>query len=196
MDITTINQLLGITESYQAPQRMLDIMFDDEARPKLFDAFLEHEYKMDYEWFQSYFQDEHADRRIKKQDFTPESVSILLSKLVDSGDHFHEMAAGTGSILIKAWWEQRKNESPLTYDPRSKWFHAEELSDRSIPFLIFNMAIRGMNGVILHGDSLNRHFKEVYFIRNDTDDYLAYSEVIIMPHTDDLMQELDIRKWI
>lgn len=191
----TINQLLGITESYQAPQKMMDFMLDDSKRVKLFDEFLKHEHRMDYEWFQTYFQDEHADRRIKKQDFTPQSVSTLLAKIVAGGNVYNEPAAGTGSILIKTWWEQRLRESPLTYDPRSKWYHAEELSDRAIPFLIFNMSIRGMNGVILHGDSLTREFKGVYFIRNDSPDYLTYSEVIKMPETEALKRELSIYEW-
>lgn len=196
LTLEKINELIGITESYQAPQKLLDLMLDDEKRPKLFDAFLEHETRMHFEWFHDYFQDEHADRKVKKQDFTPEGVSTLLAKIVGGGDVYHEPAAGTGSILIKTWWEQRMNESPLTYDPRTKWYHAEELSDRSIPFLIFNMAIRGMNGVILHGDSLNRTFKDVYFIRNDTSDYLRYSEVFRMPKIDALKEEYDIREWI
>lgn len=195
LTIETINQLLGITESYQAPDKMLEIMLDDQKRIKLFDQFLKHEHDLSYEWFQNYFQDEHADRRIKKQDFTPQSVSTLLSKIVGGGNIYNEVATGTGSILIKTWWEQRLNESPLTYDPRSKWYHAEELSDRAIPFLIFNMSIRGMNGVVLHGDSLTREFKDVYFIRNDTDNYLAYSEVVKMPRTEALKKELDIYEW-
>ena len=58
------------------------------------------------------------------------------------------------------------------------------------------MAIRGMNGVILHGDSLERTFKEVYFIRNESTEFLKYSEVFVMPKTEMLMAELDIKKFI
>ena len=76
------------------------------------------------------------------------------------------------------------------------WYQVEELSDRSLPFLIFNMAIRGMNGAILHGDSLTREFSDVYFIRNMSSQYGPFSEVIVMPKTKTLMQEYDIHKWI
>ncbi|WP_440896270.1 N-6 DNA methylase [Amphibacillus sp. Q70] len=191
----TINQLLGITESYQAPAKMLDLMLDDNQRPLLFDEFLEHEHDLSYEWFQGYFENEHSDRKVKKQDFTPNSVSELLAKLTGQSNVYFESTAGTGGIMIQAWHEHRCSKHPIEYDPRAYWYQVEELSDRAIPFLIFNMSVRGMNGVVLHGDSLSREFKEVYFIRNDTSDFMAYSEVIKMPKKKDLERELDIKKW-
>lgn len=197
MNITTINQLLGITESYQAPQKMLDIMLEDKERPKLFDAFLEHETKMDYEWFHNYFEDEHSDRKKKKQDFTPMSVSKLLTRMVATDSNlYYEPAAGTGGIMIQAWQEHRLKTGPAKYDPRAFWYQVEEMSERALPFLIFNMAIRGMNGIAMQGDSLTRKFKNVYFIRNDSADFLAYSEVIKMPRTAAIEKELNIYEWI
>lgn len=158
MNSELINELLGITESYQAPQRMLDLLLDDGKRPKLFEEFLKHESDLSYEWFQSYFENEHSDRRIQKQDFTPDSISNLLSRLIGSTDSYFEPTAGTGGILIKYWLQNKSN--------KEIWYKVEELSDRAIPFLIFNMAIRGLNGVVLHGDSLTKDIKDVYFIRN------------------------------
>lgn len=64
-----INELLGITESYQAPARMLELMLDDVERPKLFESFLAIGTDLSYEWFQSYFEDEHSDRKAKKTRF-------------------------------------------------------------------------------------------------------------------------------
>lgn len=198
MTLTTfkINQLLGITESYQAPARMLELMLDDVKREKIFWDFSAVEHDLNYEWFLNYFQDEHAERKTKKQDFTPNSISKLLTEMVGGGRTYYEVAAGTGSLLIRAWQKHREDAGVIQYDPRAYWYEAEELSDRTVPFLIFNMAIRGMNGVVLHGDSLTREFKGVYFIRNDTSDYMAFSEVIVMPKTKSLMADLDIRKWI
>jgi len=194
--IDAINQILGIKESYQAPEKLMDRMMDDQKRAETFDAFLEREKDMSREWFHEYFQDEHADRKAKKQDFTPDSVSNLMSRLVGTDKYmYYEMAAGTGGILIQHWQEQRCEYGPFIYDPRAFWYQAEELSDRAVPFLIFNMAIRGINGVILHGDALTREFKAVYFIRNMTSDYQTYSEVIKMPKSDALMQELNIKEW-
>lgn len=171
-------------------------MLDDEKRSQLFNQFLEEEWRVDYEWFHEYFQNEHADKKIKKQDFTPNSVSELLARLSGQNNTYFEAAAGTGGIMIQAWNNHRFAAGPANFDPRSYWYQVEELSDRSIPFLIFNMAIRGMNGAILHGDSLLREFKNVYFIRNDSADFLNFSEVIPMPKTDELIQELNIKRWI
>lgn len=190
-----INEFLGITESYQAPAKMLEIMLDDVKRPELFNRFLDEEWRVDYEWFQEYFENEHSDRKVKKQDFTPESVSKLLTRLA-GGNTYFESAAGTGGILIQAWNNHRFTAGPGNYDPRAYWYQVEELSDRSIPFLIFNVSIRGMNGVVLHGDSLERNFKKVYFIRNNTADFLNFSEIILMPKSDRLMRELRIKKWM
>lgn len=189
-----INQLLGITDSYQAPRRMLELMLDDSKRDETFKKFLDYEYHMDYEWFQSYYEQEHAQRKTNKQDFTPQSVSTLLARLAN-GDNYHEIACGNGGILIKYWNEQRMRIGIGKYDPRMFWYHTEELSDRAIPFLIFNMAIRGINGVVMHGNSLERIFKDVYFIRNMADQYGKFSKVIKMPHSKQLMNELNIMKW-
>lgn len=196
METDTINKLLGITESYQAPAVILEKILDKDSKEKLFKDFLEHEKDMSYEWFRQYFEDEHADRKNKKQDFTPGSVATLLSRLVGENNHYYEVAAGTGSIMIKAWEEHRKKVSFMLYDPRAYWYQVEELSNRAIPFLLFNMAIRGMNGVALHGDSLTREFKGAYFIKNDTDNSLGFSEIIKLPHTEELKVELNIKEWV
>lgn len=191
-----VNELLGVNDSYKAPEALLKIMLNDEERPKLFDKFLEIEYEMGHDWFVDYFQEEHAERKRFNQDFTPKPVAELLAQIVGGGRNYFESAAGSGGLLISAWDKSRGEASIFKYSPRAYWYQAEELSDRAVPFLIFNMAIRGINGVILHGDSLEREFKQVYFIRNDTDDFLRYSEVIVMPKTEMLMKEYDIRKWV
>ena len=196
MNTNIINKLLGITESYQAPEKMLKVMLDDESREELFIEFLKHEKDMSYEWFKGYFENEHSDRKVKKQDFTPENISILMTQLAVNDSHYHEITAGTGSIMIKAWKEHHRKVKGSVYDPRAYWYQVEELSDRAIPFLIFNMAIRGMNGVALHGDSLSREFKDVYFTRNLTDNYLKFSEIFKMPKTEELKSELNILKWV
>lgn len=151
-----INELLGITESYQAPQAMLDFMLDDDKREELFRQFLQEETDLSYEWFHSYFEEEHADRKKKKQDFTPDAVSKLCAMLIEDLDDYFEATAGTGGMLIQAW--NINNE---------RNFFVEELSDRSIPFLLFNMSIRGINGVVRHGDSLKQEFKKEYQLLNN-----------------------------
>lgn len=89
------NALLGIDDSYKAPDALWSILRDKERREELFRKTLElHRYNVDYDWFHEYFQEEHADRAQKKQDFTPNSVATLLSELVSGerkpGDTYYE----------------------------------------------------------------------------------------------------------
>lgn len=196
--ITTeqINRILNVNDSYKQPAKLLDLMLDDKKRVETFLQFLEIETNMSYEWFQGSYELEHADRKGNKQDFTPRSVGKLLSRLVNKNtQNYYEVACGNGGIMIQSWHEQRMNAGIGNYNPTAFWYQVEELSDRSLPFLIFNMAIRGMNGTILHGDSITREFKDVYFIRNMSEQYGPFSEVIVMPKTKMIMNEFDIKKW-
>ena len=210
-DVKTVNKILEIDDAFKAPTKMMDLMLDPKKREETFKKFLEIETDMSYEWFQEYFGDEQAERKSKKQDFTPPSISKLVVKLVGKDNStYYEPAAGTGSMLIAKWWNDRlknplykrpETDNPLikvltspifTYDPRAYWYQAEELSDRAIPFLIFNMAIRGMNGSITQCDSLSRKATRAFFIRNDTDNYLGFSEVIELPKNQEVAELLNV----
>lgn len=216
-NVSTVNKILGIDESYKAPEKMLNLMLDDKKRPETFKKFLDVSTDMSFDWFHEYYQDEQAERKSQKQDFTPDSIAQLLNDLVEkdrSAGEYFEPAAGTGGVLIKRWWDDRlkdsvhlahvkksvlnknKGISIFTYDPRNYWYQVEEMSDRALPFLIFNMSIRGMNGAIVQCDSLSRKTKEVYFIRNNTSDFLAFSDVIKMPHTKEVEDFYHIKEWV
>lgn len=210
-DVKTVNKILEIDDAFKAPTKMMELMLDPKKREETFKKFLEIETDMSYEWFQEYFGDEQAERKSKKQDFTPSSISNLVTQLVGKDKStYYEPAAGTGSMLIAKWWNDRlKNplykrpetdnqlikvltSSVFTYDPRAYWYQVEELSDRALPFLIFNMAIRGMNGSITQCDSLSRKATRAFFIRNDTDNYLGFSEVIELPKNQEVADLLGV----
>ncbi|MGL5896475.1 MAG: N-6 DNA methylase [Lactococcus lactis] len=163
-----INELLGITESYKAPEKMMSSMLDENLKEHLFSEFLKIESDLSYEWFQGYFEAEHADRKEKKQDFTPDSVSKLGTSIIGHSDKYFEAAAGTGGMAINFW-----NENKNTF------FELEELSDRAIPFLLFNMAIRNIEGTLLHGDSLSGEIKAKYHLeKSETFSRISESPII------------------
>lgn len=205
-DVSTVNKILNIDDAYKAPDTLLALMLDKTQRKNIFKKFLNISTDLSFDWFHEYFEDEQAERKSKKQDFTPDSIATLLNKLTsNTTGYYYEPTAGTGGILITRWWQDCLNDpvgtknntsipgiSFFTYDPRKYWYQVEELSDRAVPFLIFNMAIRGMNGVAIQCDSLSREAKNAYFIRNDTDNALAFSEVIEVPKTKDFEKELNI----
>lgn len=191
-----INQLLNVDEEYKAPEKLMNILFDKEKRENLFRAFLECEIDVGYDWFHIYFQDEYADRKKKKQDFTPNTVSKLLSTLVGNGPGMNsDIAAGTGGLTIQKWYLDQRSVSPFEYYPRNYFYQCEELSERALPFLLFNLMIRGMNATVFHGDSLTRDVKQVYFIQNDKDDFLSFSSLNVMPHTETVEEMFHVNEW-
>ncbi|WP_102271290.1 N-6 DNA methylase [Cytobacillus massiliigabonensis] len=194
-----INELLDINDSYQAPTRLMEILYDRERRESLFKKFLElFDYDVTYDWFHEYFQEEHADRKVKKQDFTPRSVNELITQLVGADDYdgsHYEPCAGTGGMTITAWNRDRYKHSPFDYRPSWYVYTCEELSDRAIPFLLFNMLIRGMNAVIIHCDVLTRKSYGAFFVQNDTDNHLGFSSLNVMPYSDEVAQHLSV-EWV
>lgn len=202
-ELTTdsINELLGIKESYQASDKLMSILFNKEEREKLFRSFLNQNWDMTFDWFHIYFQDEHADRVKHKQDFTPKSISNLLVKMSESDNKITcgtrlDVAAGSGGLTIEKWNQDRISVPLFTYKPSMFIYQCEELSDRALPFLLFNLAIRGMNAVVLHGDVITREFKQVYFIQNDSDDYMKFSSLNIFPQNEMVEEMFDVRKWL
>lgn len=189
-----INRLLGITESYRAPDALMTILYDRERREQLFrDMLVLFDYDVGYDWFHEYFQEEHADRKNKKQDFTPHSVGKLLTELVGDVDgSFYEPCAGTGGILIQRWDADRRKHSPFDYVPSMYFYHAEELSDRALPFLLFNVMIRGMNATVVHVDVLSRKAYGVFFVQNDNDDHLHFSNLYRIPYSKAVEDEFAI----
>lgn len=181
-----INDLLGINDAYQTPARLLEILYDKQRRESLFMRFLEaFNYDVSYDWFHEYFQEEHADRRNKKQDFTPRSVAELVTRLVgDDGRDFYEPCAGTGGMTIARWDRDRRQHSPFDYKPSWYVYICEELSDRALPFLLFNVMIRGMNAAVVHCDVLSRKAYGAFFVQNDNDDHLQFSNLYRFPYSD------------
>lgn len=190
------NKLLGIRDSYEAPAALWTILKDRKRREELFEeTLLMHDFALDYDWFHHYFQDEHADRKQKKQDFTPNSVGQLLSRMVGAGSPSLDIAAGTGGLTIKKWYQDMRSCNPFEYRPSMFLYQAEELSSRSIPFLLFNMAIRGANAIIIHCDTLARTAWGAWFIQNDRDDYLRFSGIYALPHNQATADALLNLQW-
>lgn len=146
-----INNLLEVEESYQASFKLAEILNDRDECIKLFDSFLRLEQDLSFDWFTDYFQEEHSNRKDKKQDFTPKGVTDLASKLLEKSESNADICAGTGGLTIKRWTQNRHAQ-----------FYCEEYSDRAMPFLLFNLMIRNVNGIVVHGDALTQEHKHVY----------------------------------
>ncbi len=195
--LSDINGILEISDSYQAPQRVMEILIDPEKSKKCFFEFMEYfDFDLSYDWFFEYFQEEHADRKNNKQDFTPLSVCKLLSKLIDSGERedtdytiIEEPAAGTGGNVIAHWYEKNRECRYIwNYSPDDYLYICTELSSKTVPFLIFNIMIRGINAIVIHGDSLTRKAKNIFWIYNESNNAMGFSELYAVPHTEKIAE--------
>lgn len=195
------HELIGVKDAYKAPDRLMEIIYDKERREALMRGFLEAtDYQVDDDTFRQYFEDVHAARKDLKQDFTPASVSKLTAAIVNppnqgarlDGD-FYEGCAGTGGMTVAAWNSDRMKHNPFDYKPSWYFYFVEELSERALPFLIFNLAMRGMNAVVTHCDVLSRNAYGAFFIQNERDDHMQFSSVNLLPYNDSVEWELAVK---
>lgn len=133
-------------------------------------------YDVSYEWFAPLYESEFSERKEKKQDFTPATVSLLCSRIASGYDGTtYEPTAGNGSMIISDWWNKAANHMPFDFYPSRNRVECWELSDRSIPILLLNLSIRGIEGVVHHGDVLELEEIARYELVNPMDDCLGFS---------------------
>lgn len=121
---------------------------------------------LSYDWFQALYEDELAQRNQNKQDFTPNIVGNLLSRLTGTtSGTIYEPTAGNGSLLIANWWYRKINiqDFKASDHPVECW----ELSPRSIPILLLNLSIRGIIGTVYHGNVLTKYVKKEYILSHN-----------------------------
>lgn len=196
--VEVVNGLLGVEDSTEAPQKLWKIIFDQDKREKLFREFLKIETDLTYDWFQEYFEEVQADRKKDKQDFTPNTITDIITDIQGAnrdGEYF-EPTVGTGGMLIRRWNKDRLDVGFFKYSPSMFFYHVEDRSNTAMPFLIFNCLIRGMNVDIFWGDSLERTCKDVFFIQNDKDNSMGFSNLNVMPRTKEVEQHFNISEWI
>ncbi|MBR8700248.1 hypothetical protein IX317_000630 [Fusobacterium sp. DD29] len=152
-----VNEILGIKDSYKMPDTLLSKLLSEE-KETLLNKFMELGEPLDHDWFTEYYQSEHSDRDRLKQDFTPDCVCEIVSRLTDQQGLTGDICAGTGGLTLKQWQKGADN------------FYCLEYSGRAIPILLFNMCIRNTNAIIIHGDALTREVFNCYKLTK-TDKY-------------------------
>lgn len=95
------------------------------------------------DWLQMIFQYYQADRKEKKQDYTPKSIAVFLSRLISGSAETIDMCAGSGALTIQRWIE-----NPDTV------FELYEIDENVIPFLLFNLVLRNISAIVYQGDVL------------------------------------------
>lgn len=212
----TIADLLHGDDLASTSEYLIGILFDKDKREQLFRQFLTYETNVDYDWFNLYYSQQMT--RISKKHksyYSPPELGKLAKQLVDvertNGDTEatkrnlgatnYDVGAGTGQLTVTVWDGNRRKHSPFSYRPSMYFYVAEELKEqgkpsRALPFLLFNFLIRGMDGVVISGDSLSRSISQVYFIQQAQDDHLGFSSLNVMPRSLDVEQAFDVKAWI
>lgn len=97
------------------------------------------------DWLQRVYQFYHADRENKKQDYTPISLAKLVSYLscMPGEKVVYDCCCGSGALTIQKW----------CVNPDLK-FVCEELDERVIPILLFNLCIRNIEATVVNKDIL------------------------------------------
>lgn len=203
LDAETFYKITNTTQHSEFEAYLKNILFKPEEREKFYNAILKVDCNVYKDTFKDYFEEYNAERKSHKQDYTPDEVSKILAMLTRSdaktfqkaGYSAYDPTAGTGSLLIQKWRDDQLAETLWSYAPHRYLYRADELADNVIPYLIHNLAIRGMNAIVVHGDCLEGRVKQVYFIQNSKDDFLRYSDVNVMPHSKMVAKEFGVKKW-
>lgn len=95
------------------------------------------------DWMQMIYQYHLADRKEKKQDYTPKSLARFMGMLAGDDETTVDMCAGSGALIIQKWNQNHDLE-----------FKAIEIDGNVIPFLLFNMVLRNIRCDICQMDAL------------------------------------------
>ena len=150
-----ILEICGVKEVFEVPQTLIEKLFSHEQSDVLNRIAVIYG-NMQMDQFRDFFQEEGADRKKLKQDYTPDGVAELLARVSVSGKSLADICAGTGSLTIQY----------LNYHPDVEFVRCEEFSSKVIPFLLINLAIRKVDAEVIHGDSLTRERFAVYAIKD------------------------------
>lgn len=136
---------------------------------------------LDTDELQKIFQYHFADRKNKMQDYTPLSLAKLCASATRTdGEVVYDLCAGSGALTIQKWVQ-----NPM------KTFICEELDERVIPMLLFNMAVRNMDGWVINRNALTMETQAVYRLergkrfsaikKTDTTPEIEANEIISNP---------------
>lgn len=161
-------EIFGIDDISQLSDRLLETVINHDISK--FQSFSETVEDLSVDWLQKLFQYYEADRTEKKQDYTPKSIARLVSELtITDGQTVYDICAGSGALTIQKWVQNP-----------DKTFICEELDTKVIPFLLFNMAIRNMNGYVINRNVLTMETFKVYRVEK-SDKFSTVSEIQEVP---------------
>ena len=112
------------------------------------------------DWLQMIYQYHLADRDNLKQDYTPKSLSQLLAQYASNtgATEIIDLCAGSGALTIQQWELNKDLE-----------INCAEIDAGVIPYLLFNLAVRNISGIVQHKDILKNVVFETYTLTRGDD---------------------------
>lgn len=135
-------ELCDVKEIKDISKVLMSVVLDNDV-----DFFTKYENIVDEskDWLQALWQYYEADRTEKKQDYTPKTLCKLVATLTGSANTVYDCCGGSGA-LTKAYVDTHGTKNVFV----------EELDERVIPFLLFNLCLHNVNGYVVNGDALNQ----------------------------------------
>lgn len=157
-------ELLNIESPEQIPESLMEIVLNGKI--KYFDGFCDLVKDLSIDWLQKIFQFYLADRKVKMQDYPPASLARFVGKLVQAENEHsvYDLCAGSGALTIQKW--NLNNELN---------FVCYEYDKIVIPILLFNLAVRNIDAVVVNGDALQDEVFATYLVRKG-DKYSSVKE--------------------
>lgn len=152
IDVNEIKVLTGSKETVEVPNNLLNILLSSDKNV-LLESITGMGVDMNSDFLRKFFEEEYAERATRKQDFTPECVSNLVSKLQKPGNCYFETAAGIGGLVIAQW---AVNNDIVV--------NLEEISGVTIAYLLLHMSIRNITGTIKHANSITGEVYTTYIL--------------------------------
>ena len=111
-----------------------------------------------FDWVQAVYQYNMASRKDLKQDYTPASLSKLLTEMIKKEpDSIYDVCSGSGSLTLSI---AKKYPNCL--------FVLHELDDTVIPYLLLNLVLHNINSIVINGNVITGEMLAVYRIRKQT----------------------------
>ncbi|MCM1232719.1 MAG: N-6 DNA methylase [Ruminococcus flavefaciens] len=151
----TTTELFGIENISELSDRLLSVCL--ENKHEYMEKFAECVGDLSVDWLQKIFQYYEADRKEKMQDYTPLTLARFVGKLTET-DHekaVYDLCAGSGALTIQKW--------NLNHD---LFFVCYEYDKKVIPLLLFNLAVRNINALVVNGDALQDEVFTRYTVKS------------------------------
>lgn len=134
------------------PALMRCVLDGDEMRMAEFVDMVGGELSVD--WLQMIYQYYQADRKDKKQDYTPACLGKLLSAMIGDAEEVVDLCAGSGALTIQRWAADAESSYQLY-----------EIDENVLPYLLFNLAVRNIEARVTLGDALALEARAVYEVK-------------------------------